>query len=66
MKHPLYARRGYCADIARKAGLTEYAIKNGMALLPKYKILGSVRAQYKVSEFLEAFQLTAPASSAKS
>lgn len=64
--HPRYARRAWCVEQLRAAGLTDYAINEGMALLPKYHLLGSKRAQYRVDEFLEAFKLTAPASSSKS
>jgi hypothetical protein len=63
---PQYVRRAWCVEQLRKAGLTDYAIDEGMRHLPKYHILGSKRAQYKVNEFLSAFGLPAPASSKSS
>ena len=62
---PLYARRGRCVEILRAAGLSGYVINEGMACLKKHTLLGSKYAQYQREEFLQAFALTAPASSVK-
>lgn len=60
---PQFVRRAWCVDQLRRAGLSDYAIMEGMRLLKKHYVLGSKRAQYRVDEFLSAFGLPAPVSS---
>ena len=61
---PYLLRRSQCVEVLRIAGLSEWKIKQGMALLPKYHVLGCKTANYHLDEFLNAFTLPAPASSA--
>ena len=63
---PKYVRRSWCVEQLRQAGLSDYAIIEGMRLLKKHYILGSKRAQYRVDEFTEAFKLPAPVGSKSS
>ncbi len=63
---PEFRRRSWGVAQLRRAGLSDYAIREGMRLLTKHYILGSKRAQYRVDEFVEAFKLPAPARSKSS